>query len=166
MVNAIQKIIINTLFLLGICISTSAIANPLKQCSSAPLTVSKKKIGQATYFAENCQKAWDDQSIQLNFAYDQDIPEWAFKRAATYFLKKNITQYQDSSVLNKITQLYKPVKKGDLYSLMYNHSAKKLTLILNKKELGHIQDHQANEYFKIWLGKQPFSDNLKQQLLN
>lgn len=50
--------------------------------------VTSKKVGNVSYFAEDCQKNWQSQSIKMDFSYNRDIPEWAFKRAATHFLKK------------------------------------------------------------------------------
>lgn len=80
--------------------------------------------------------------------------------------KKNVSNFTDNSALNKITSLYKPVRKGDLYSLKYSHSNQTLSLSLNQKPLGKITDTEANQYFKIWFGSQPFNAKLKQQLLN
>ena len=128
--------------------------------------VTKKNLGQVSYFAENCEKAWTSQSIQLDFAYHYDIPEWAFKRAATHFLKKNVADYSPNLALNQITQFYRPVKKGDLYRLSYQHTTQKMTLLLNQKILGHVNDPQINQYFNIWFGAMPFNAKLKQQLLN
>ena len=141
-------------------------AETLKKCSSAPLMVSSKNVGTMTYHAENCQKSWDSQSVQLDFAYQTDIPEWAFKRAASYFLKKNVPEFSQTSALDRITQLYKPVKKGDFYRLSYQQASKKLNLSLNQSSLGSIVDERANQYFKIWFGETPFNAKLKQQLLN
>lgn len=167
MVISIQKIALNLMCLTSLSISASITqATPVQQCATAALLIGKKQIGQASYFAESCKQAWDTQSIQMNFAYTQDIPEWAFKRAATYFLKKNIADFKETSALNRITQLYKPVKTGDLYTLSYVHSSQTLTLLLNQRTLGRIQNDHANQYFKIWLGSQPFNAKLKQQLLN
>lgn len=89
-----------------------------------------------------------------------------FQTRSHSFLKKNIPDFKETSALNQITQLYKPVKNGDLYTLSYVHSSRILTLSLNGKILGHIQNDQANQYFKIWLGSAPFNAKLKQQLLN
>ena len=167
MVISIQKIILSVACMTGLSVSTSTIhAASVQQCATAALLIGKKQVGQVSYFAESCKKAWDMQSIQMNFSYTQDIPEWAFKRAATHFLKKNIPDFKETSALNQITQLYKPVKNGDLYTLSYVHSSHTLTLLLNQKTLGHIQNDHANQYFKIWLGSQPFNAKLKQQLLN
>lgn len=83
---AVQKSRI--LIFLGILIVSQANAAELRKCSSAPLMVTSKKVGNVSYFAEDCQKNWQSQSIKMDFSYNRDIPEWAFKRAATHFLKK------------------------------------------------------------------------------
>ncbi|TVT77680.1 chalcone isomerase family protein [Acinetobacter colistiniresistens] len=135
-------------------------------CKTAPLIVTTKNVGSVSYYANNCSQNWENQNIRLDFSYSQNIPDWAFKKAATYYLKKNVPNFSDKSVLNQITALYKPVKKGDLYALNYNQMNKQLSLSLNQKSLGSITDPQANQYFKIWFGDSPFNAKLKQQLLN
>lgn len=162
----IQKVLITATASLLLLPNHSALANPLKQCSTAPLIVTLKNVGKVTYFAEDCEKSWENQDIRLDFHYTHDIPEWAFKKAATYYLKKNIADFNDQSALNQVTALYKPVKSGDTYSLSYHQDNQKLDLILNQKLLGSIRDAHANYYFKIWFGSTPFNVKLKQQLLN
>lgn len=138
----------------------------LQKCKIAPLVVTTKTVGTVSYYADNCHQNWKSQNIRLDFSYTQNIPEWAFKKAASYYLKKNISNFSNQSVLNQITELYKPVKKGDLYSLAYSQMNKQLSLSLNQTLLGSITDQQANQYFKIWFGSSPFNAKLKQQLLN
>ncbi|MGM7386868.1 hypothetical protein ACOI3B_12200, partial [Acinetobacter baumannii] len=41
-----------------------------------------------------------------------------------------------------------------------------LELKLNQKLLGSLNNPNANQYFKIWFGSEPFNAKLKQQLLN
>ncbi|EXB27746.1 hypothetical protein J537_0063 [Acinetobacter baumannii 1437282] len=135
-------------------------------CQIAPLLVTAQKVGSVSYYADDCQQNWETQSIRLDFFYQRDIPEWAFKKAATYFLRKNVANFSDQSVLNQITMLYQPVKNGDLYSLNYTQSSSTLSLHLNQKKLGSITNPQANQYFKIWFGDSPFNAKLKQQLLH
>lgn len=154
------------LMLLGILMASHANAAELKKCSSAPLMVTSQKVGNVSYFAEDCLKNWQSQSIKMDFSYNRDIPEWAFKRAATHYLKKNISGFNEKSPLNHINELYKPIKNGDLYSLSYQHDNQKLELKLNQKLIGSINNPNANQYFKIWFGSEPFNAKLKQQLLN
>jgi hypothetical protein len=47
--------------------------------------------------------------MQMDFTYTQNIPEWAFKRAATHLLKRNIKDQKIQAVFNPITDLYRPV---------------------------------------------------------
>lgn len=166
MVTTFQKIPLITGLMMSFFIITSASAQALSVCSAGDLMVGQKKVGIASYAAQNCSASWQNQTMQIDFSYHYNIPEWAFKRAATHFLKQNIQHYNEKSVFNQITKLYRPVKKGDVYRLHYVHATRSLTLLLNGQMLGKIQDPQAQQYFRIWLGPKPFSVKLKQQLLN
>ena len=115
---------------INLIVGTHVVHASVQTCRNAPLIVTGKVVGSVTYFAEDCKKNWENQNIRLDFSYRQNIPEWAFKRAATHFLKKNIADFSDNSPLNNITELYHPVKKGDLYSLSYNQNSNTLTLSL------------------------------------
>lgn len=166
MVTPFQKITLISSILIASAISMPSFAKTEKQCGNGELLVSKKIVGTATYAAENCNKPWLGQNIQMEFNYTENIPEWAFKRAATHFLKRNMNNLKDDSALHQVTALYRPVKKGDVYKLSYVHATQTLTLSLNNRVLGKVKDSQIQQYFVIWLGKAPFSAKLKQQLLN
>ena len=88
----LQKIALSIMCLTVFSVSTFTSAAPIQPCSQAPILVAQKQVGQASYFAESCKQSWDSQNIQMRFAYSQDIPEWAFKRATTNFLKKKNTR--------------------------------------------------------------------------
>ena len=69
MVISIQKIILSVACMTGLSVSTSTIhAASVQQCATAALLIGKKQVGQVSYFAESCKKAWDMQSIQMNFS--------------------------------------------------------------------------------------------------
>ncbi|MEG1091670.1 chalcone isomerase family protein [Acinetobacter lwoffii] len=163
--TAFQKVAITTVLMLG-SFGSWAHAQSLNKCGNGPLMVGQKQVGMASYFAQNCSQSWEKQNIQMDFSYTQNIPEWAFKRAATYLLKRNIKDQKMHAVFNPITDLYRPVNSGDLYQLKYSHATHTLSLYLNQKLLGQLQNPLAQQYFNIWLGPQPFSAKLKQQLLN
>lgn len=164
--TAFQKITLSFSILMASAISMPSLAKSDTICGQGDLLVNKKSIGTATYLAESCNQSWQGQNIQMDFSYTENIPEWAFKRAATHFLKKNVNNLKDDSPLNQVTMLYRPVKKGDVYRLSYQHSNQTLTLFLNHRVLGKVRDRQIQQYFTIWLGNSPFSAKLKQQLLN
>ncbi|MFP0969591.1 chalcone isomerase family protein [Acinetobacter baumannii] len=162
--TAFQKVAITTVLMLG-SFGSWAHAQSLNKCGNGPLMVGQKQVGMASYFAQNCSQSWEKQNIQMDFSYTQNIPEWAFKRAATYLLKRNIKDQKMHAVFNPITDLYRPVNSGDLYQLKYSHATHTLSLYLNQKLLGQLQNPLAQQYFNIWLGPQPFSAKLKQQLI-
>lgn len=161
---AFQKIAISTVLMVG-SFGSWAHAQTLNKCSNGPLMVGQKQVGVASYFAQNCNLPWQGQNIQMDFTYTQNIPEWAFKRAATHLLKRNIKDQKIHAVFNPITDLYRPVNSGDLYQLKYSHATHTLSLYLNQKMQGQLQNPLAQQYFNIWLGPQPFSAKLKQQLI-
>ncbi|MGE8539141.1 MAG: chalcone isomerase family protein [Acinetobacter sp.] len=163
---AFQKIAISTALLMGSGISSWTQAQALNQCGTGPLLVGQKQVGAASYFAQDCSLPWQDQNIQMDFSYSHNIPEWAFKRAATHLLKRNVKNAKTQALFNPVTDLYRPVRSGDLYRLKYTHATQTLSLSLNRQNLGQLQHPLAQQYFNIWLGPQPFSAKLKQQLLN
>lgn len=105
---------------LGIAIAPQILVE--KEMLNGPLMVGQKQVGVASYFAQNCNQPWQGQNMQMDFTYTQNIPEWAFKRAATHLLKRNIKDAKIHALFNPITDLYRPVKSGDLYRLKYNHA--------------------------------------------
>ena len=162
--TAFQKVAITTVLMLG-SFGSWAHAQTLNKCGIGPLMVGQKQVGVASYFAQNCNQPWQGQNMQMDFTYTQNIPEWAFKRAARHLLHRNIKDQKIQAVFNPITDLYRPVRSGDLYHLKYNHATQTLSLSLNQQNLGQLQHPLAQQYFNIWLGPQPFSVKLKQQLI-
>ncbi|ENV68378.1 chalcone isomerase family protein [Acinetobacter towneri] len=164
--TAFQKVGISTALLIAFGFSPWVQAQSLNACGQCPLMVGQKQVGVASYFAQNCNQPWQGQNMQMDFTYTQNIPEWAFKRAATHLLKRNVKDAKIHALFNPITDLYRPVRSGDLYRLKYNHATQTLSLSLNQQSLGQLKHPLAQQYFNIWLGPQPFSAKLKQQLLN
>ena len=162
--STLQKIICSSLILALPFLSTAHAKN-LKLCSQGKLLVAKKQVGTAKYWAQNCQTNWQGQNMALTFNYSENIPEWAFKRAARHFLTKNVQDQQLFAKFEQLTALYRGVKPGDEYRLNYIYQQHTLQLELNQAQLGQIQHRSVQHYFSIWLGQQPFSIPLKQQLL-
>ena len=163
--TAFQKVGISTALLIACGFSPWVQAQSLNACGQGSLMVGQKQVGVASYFAQNCNQPWQGQNMQMDFTYTQNIPEWAFKRAARHLLQRNIKNQKIQIVYNTITYLYRPVRSSDLYSLKYNHATQTLSLSLNQQNLGQLQHPLAQQYFNIWLGPQPFSVKLKQQLI-
>ncbi len=95
----------------------------------------------------------------MDFSYNRDIPEWAFKRAAAHYLKKNISGFDAKSPLNHINELYRPIKSEIYIVFITNMKIKSWSLKLYQKLLGSINNPNANQYFKIWFGSEPFNAN-------
>ena len=84
--TAFQKVGISTALLIACGFSPWVRAQSLNACGQGPLMVGQKQVGVASYFAQNCNQPWQGQNMQMDFTYTQNIPEWAFKRAATHLL--------------------------------------------------------------------------------
>ena len=67
MVTPFQKITLISSILIASAISMPSFAKTEKQCGNGELLVSKKIVGTATYAAENCNKPWLGQNIQMEF---------------------------------------------------------------------------------------------------
>lgn len=165
MAFTLQKTILSLGLVAISTVATTSYAANLQKCGQGNLIVTAKNVGTASYFAEQCGRTWQNQNIQMEFAYTQNIPEWAFKRAANFLLKRNVSDQKLIKVFEPITALYKPVKAGDTYRLNYIKQSETLSLSLNNQLLGQIKSPQAQQYFNIWLGSAPFSVTLKQELL-
>lgn len=165
MAIAFQKIAITLTSIAIACVSALTHAK-LQACGEGDLWVSKKNVGKAQYFAEDCKVSWQNQAIEMQFSYTENIPEWAFKRAAHYLLNRNVSQANTVKSLSKITENYQAVKSGDVYRLSYQPQSQALQLYLNGQNVAVLKHPNAVQYFSIWLGEKPFNATLKQQLLN
>ena len=56
--------------------SLSEVHAAVQFCQTAPLLVGSKNIGSVSYYADQCDKNWENQNIRLDFSYSQKIPEW------------------------------------------------------------------------------------------
>jgi Chalcone isomerase-like len=144
----------------------------LLHCSSAELKAFRLiHVGNAGLYLEDC-KTIDDifakTPKQLRFAYEKAIPAKAFREASEEYLKINLgqkyTEWQQA--FKGFNSNYRDVKEGDYYDLTFDTKTG-LKLFLNKKLLGTLKDPQQGlAYFNVWFGKEPFSEELKKNLLS
>lgn len=101
--------------------------------------------------------------LKLDYAVNLSVDK--FRLATT----KVLSRQHNAEYLEKIKvpleafqQAYKPVKKGDTYSLCYNGRNQLMRLDLNDKNLIQIKSAElAKAYLGIWLSKnRPISDPL------
>ncbi|MEB8431576.1 chalcone isomerase family protein [Cocleimonas sp. KMM 6892] len=101
--------------------------------------------------------------LKLDYAVDLSVDKF---RLATF---KVLSRQHNAEYLEKIKapldafqQAYKPVKKGDSYSLCYNGRNQLMRLDLNDKNLIEIKSAElAKAYLGIWLSKnKPISNPL------
>jgi hypothetical protein len=120
---------------------------------------------------DDCKKIdaiFYNNSKWLRFVYDKSIPAKAFKDTSEEYLKINLgpRYFAWKTKFDKFNSYYQDIKEGDYYDLIYDPKSG-LQLNLNNKTLTVLNDPlQSLAYLNIWFGKEPFSDELKDSLLN
>jgi hypothetical protein len=144
----------------------------LSRCSLAELKAFRLiHVGNAALYLDDCKKTGNIFSADpkhLRFLYEKAIPAKAFKEASEEYLKINLGQKYTAwePVFAEFNSRYQDIKKGDYYDLIYDPKAG-LQLNLNDKPLAALTDpEQSLAYLTIWFGKDPFSQELKDKLLN
>lgn len=104
----------------------------------------------------------------LLFHYYRDITPDQFARAAENFLEKNLQGNELDAIrpqLDRMNGLYRPVTEGDRYRLCYLPD-EGTSLALNGEHVGTIPGERfADAYFRIWLGEESLSNDLRDELL-
>jgi gamma-glutamylcyclotransferase (GGCT)/AIG2-like uncharacterized protein YtfP len=144
----------------------------LSLCSRAELKAFRLiHVGNAALYLDDCRKIGNIFSTDpkhLRFLYEKAIPAKAFKEASEEYLKINLGQNYTAwrPAYDKFNSHYQDIKEGDYYDLIYDPETG-LRLNLNNKPLAVLNDPaQSLAYLNIWFGKEPFSDELKEALLN
>lgn len=143
---------------------------PYTLCSSADMQVYLfLDIGDVALYLANCnQRPLLDQGRLLYFYYDHDFSAQELRKSGRVLLKRNLSSasfFALKGALVRFNQLYQPVKNGDSYRIGTNARGQ-LTLFLNQHYLGKSDSAALSAaYFKIWFGPNPFSDQVKNDLL-
>jgi len=144
----------------------------LSRCSRGELKAFRLiYVGNAALYLDDCKKIGNIFSADpkhLRFLYEKAIPAKAFKEASEEYLKINLGPKYTAwrPAFDKFNSYYQDIKEGDYYDLIYDPKTG-LQLNLNNKPLAALNDPaQSLAYLNIWFGKEPFSDELKDSLLN
>ncbi len=144
----------------------------LKRCSQAELKAFHLiHVGNVALYLEECNQAasiFSNAAKHLRFSYDKAIPANAFQDASVKYLEINLGEKfsQWKSQFEQFNSHYLPVKAGDYYDLIY-HPQTGLLMQLNGKDLAMLKDQDmALAYLNVWFGNEPFSEDLKNQLLH
>jgi len=142
----------------------------LKRCARAELKAFRLfNVGYAALYKEKCKAKniiFDKSTKRLRFVYEREIPAQAFREASEEYLEINLGKKYETWKLeiNQFNQAYRDIKQGDYYDLIYDAKAG-LKLHLNDSLLATLDDPEIGlAYFNIWFGKEPFSEELKNNL--
>lgn len=127
------------------------------------------KLYDASFFVEKGAKPADyladNTPAQLRLCYARKLTVQNFIDGANHALPKDLPQAQRAAVA-KLHKSYRPVNKGDCYTLDYKPT-QGTKLKFNDKTLTTIHTKGFKRtYFGIWLGEKPLSKTLKAKLLS
>ena len=118
--------------------------------------------------AADSQRVLEDVPRQLEIEYFWSIPASAFADATVDGIRKNVGPSRFRALepeIARFSALYRDVRPGDRYQVSYR-PGRGTELALNGQPLGLIPGADfASALFAIWLGDEPFSQSLKDQLL-
>jgi hypothetical protein len=126
------------------------------------------KLYEARLFAEpgiiQNQLLQDDTPLRLELCYARSLSVDNFVDGANHALPKDLSAELQQAV-DRLHRAYRPVKEGDCYRL--EHQPNQGTqLLLNGESLVTITTPGFKAvYFGIWLGDQPLSERLRDDLL-
>lgn len=107
----------------------------------------------------------DGVPLTLKLCYLVNLSSEQIIQAANEVLPDKIDNNKLATSVNELHNRYQNVTEGDCYSLQH-HQNGSTQLILNKQILFHTKTLNFKElYFGIWLGNNPLSVDLKNQLL-
>ncbi len=146
---------------------------------------SYQKLGEHRYYHKRIFKVYDaalytepqasadnvlnaDHSFKLTFSYLRAINKELAIDAANRALKKNLDPEQASAIANRLSNLndaYLSVEKGDTTTLHYQPGLGTTYSINGAPKATIPGEDFAQLYFRIWLGDQPLSTALRDDLL-
>jgi hypothetical protein len=110
----------------------------------------------------------DDVPKVLEIAYLRNFKAEDFSSSSDKLLRENLLPEQYSALaerLNNFYRMFRDIKKGDRYSLVY-HPSLGTELRLNGEPLGSVAGHDfAVAYFGLWLGPNPIDAAFRDRLL-
>ncbi|MFP1683488.1 chalcone isomerase family protein [Alloalcanivorax sp. C16-1] len=143
----------------------------MARCSTGDVKALKFfDVGQASLYRQDCGTA-DPLAppLRLEFGYNREVPGDAFAKAARKMIERNLDEARFQALLPRLeafNQHYRTTRDGDRYTLDYDTDGS-LVLRLNGEPLAREKGRDfAQAYFTIWFGDRPYSDDLKEALLN
>ena len=127
------------------------------------------RVGQATLWRQSCtDEDLLSPPLRLEFRYFREVPGDAFAKAADNFLQRNLDDAAYQALEARLAEFnshYQDIDDGDSYTLTSRPDGT-LQLALNNRQLTLQQgDDFARAYMTIWFGEQPYSRQLKRNLL-
>ena len=108
-----------------------------------------------------------DVPFELEFTYLREIQRNDIIKVSNRMLEKNLSAQEILALSDQIESLhsaYRPVRKGDTSILRYSPS-NGTTLIINGIEIIQLPSKLTCQYFRIWLGDNPISLQMREAII-
>lgn len=176
-------------FVAALAVLSLAIALPAAGFAPAPPALREDganfvRVGQTTFRWKAILKVYDitlhlgagqqargalaDVPMRLELLYHRAFTPAEIVKGGDEFLRRNVDSATFERLAPRLADLnrsYVSVKPGDAYALTYI-PGRGTTLRLNGKALTTIPGYDfANSYFRIWLGDNPISGTIRDELL-
>lgn len=152
--------------------NNSLASTELTLCSSTNMRKMLFNLGDVALYAKDCAQVsaetLTDQPIKLVFNYERNFDGEDFIKSSEVLIERNINNANYSALKNELNAFnanYQAIAKGGVYEIAYSE-ASGLVLIKNDRQLSQSDSAElAKAYFTIWFGEDPFSDDVKENLL-
>ncbi|MEM8867641.1 MAG: chalcone isomerase family protein [Verrucomicrobiota bacterium] len=107
-------------------------------------------------------------TFELRFSYLRTIKKDIVLRSASRMLEKNLNPEEQQQIAERVAQInecYRTVSKGDSSALVYEPEVGTSFVLNGERKITIPGQDFARLYFTIWLGEQPASVSLRDDLL-
>ncbi|MDX1573062.1 MAG: chalcone isomerase family protein [Methylophaga sp.] len=145
----------------------------LELCAHTPMKKMLFNLGDVALYAQDCSSVKADsltsQPVHLTFKYERGFDGEDFIKSADELIKRNTDDQEYQAIkagLDKFNANYQAIADGERYDISWSETTGMLLSKNNRQLSQHESAKLADVYFRIWFGDEPFSEDMKQALLN
>lgn len=144
----------------------------LTLCSQTPMKKMLFNLGDVALYAKDCAIVTADtltsQPVHLTFKYERAFDGDDFIESSDVLIKRNTAQDEYKAIQTELSAFnanYQAISDGERYDIGWSETTG-LVLSKNNRQLSQSNSAElASIYFRIWFGKDPFSNAMKNALL-
>jgi len=145
----------------------------LTLCASANMRKMLFNIGDVALYLKDCNQAsaetLTEQPVKLSFVYQRAFDGEDFIKSSDVLIQRNISAAEYAAIKDELEAFnanYQAIARDEVYEIAYSQETG-LLLSKNGRQLSQSDSEAlAAAYFTIWFGQDPFSNKMKNDLLN